>query len=109
LVEPAGFELAMVWEAGAREPAAMGAAVWIPADRADAWEEAQRHDRSVHAQTDDGGRRDDAFWTWVNSMISGEPAWHLAPWVSSPSSMARAIGAAMIDLPLAREAQPGRA
>ena len=91
------INLGMVWEADA-----MGAAVWIPADRADAWEDAQRNDLRVHALTEDGGRRYDAFWAWVESQIGGEPAWHLDSVAVQPELRGRGIGAALIDFGLAR-------
>lgn len=49
------IQLGMVWEAGK----AMGAAVWIPRDQADAWREAQLRQPRVYALTEDGGRRYD--------------------------------------------------
>jgi predicted N-acetyltransferase YhbS len=97
------IDLGMVWEAGA----AMGAAVWIPADQADAWEEAQRHDRRAHRLTDDGGRRYDAFWAWVESNIAQEPAWHLDSVAVEPDLQGRGIGAALIDFGLARARAAG--
>jgi GNAT superfamily N-acetyltransferase len=92
------IDLGMVWEAGA----AMGAAVWLPADQADAWEDAQTRDSRVHALTDDGGWRYDAYWAWVESKMPDEPAWHLDSVAVQPELRCRGIGAALIDFGLAR-------
>jgi ribosomal protein S18 acetylase RimI-like enzyme len=97
------IDLGMVWEAGA----AMGAAVWIPADGAKAWEEAQRQDRRVHRLTDDGGRRYDAFWAWVESKMAGAPAWHLDSVAVQPELQGQGIGAALINFGLARARAAG--
>ena len=45
--------LGMVWEAGAAD----GAAVWIPPDGAEVWQEAQTGDARVEGLTLDGGHR----------------------------------------------------
>jgi ribosomal protein S18 acetylase RimI-like enzyme len=97
------IELGMVWEAGA----AMGAAIWIPPDRADAWEEAQGHDPRMHQLTDDDGRRHDAFWAWVASKMGDEPVWHLDSVAVEPELRGRGIGAALIDLGQARARTAG--
>jgi GNAT superfamily N-acetyltransferase len=98
------IDLEMVWEAGV----AAGAAVWIPPDQADAWEEAQRNgERVVCSLTDDGGRRFEAFWAWVESKFADEPAWHLDSVAVEPKLQGRGIGAALVDFGLARARATG--
>ena len=92
------IELGMVWEAGR----GTGAAVWIPPDQLDAWEEAQRQDSRVYALTEDGGRRWDAFWEWVGSKIPDEPLWHLDSVGVEPKAQGLGIGLALIEFGLAR-------
>jgi hypothetical protein len=53
----------MVWEA----LDAQGTAVWVPPDLSRAWEEHPRNQARISALADDGGRRYDAFWDWVDS------------------------------------------
>ena len=83
----------MLWEAGS----ALGAAVWIPADAGDAYEEAFEASRAgVHALTDDGGRRWDAFWEWVESHTPDEPVWHLDAVGVEPEARGTGLGAALV-------------
>jgi len=99
------IQLGMVWEAGR----AMGAAVWIPRDEADAWREAQLSQPRIHALTEDGGRRYDAFWEWVESKLPDEPLWHLDSVAVEPKAQGSGIGSALIEfgLDLARADQAG--
>jgi hypothetical protein len=61
--------LGLVWEAGT----ASGAAVWIPPVRFPAWADHPWNQPSIHALTDGGGRRYDAFWRWIHARSPGEP------------------------------------
>jgi len=97
------IELGIVWEAGA----GMGAAVFVPPDQLSAWEDAQRHDRRVHALTDDGGHRWDAFWTWIGSKVPNEPLWHLDSVAVAPEMQGRGLGSALIEFGLARARAAG--
>ena len=90
--------LGMVWEAGV----GMGAAIWVPPDQLNAWEDAQRRDHRVRALTDDGGRRWDAFWEWIESKLPDAPLWHLDSVGVAPEMQGRGIGSALIDFGLAR-------
>jgi ribosomal protein S18 acetylase RimI-like enzyme len=92
------IQLGMVWEAGE----ALGALVWIPPDGAEAWKESQLNQSRMHALTDDGGRRYDAFWEWVESKIPDEPLAHLDSVAVEPSAQGRGIGTALIEFGLAR-------
>src|SRR4051812_6505231 len=58
----------LVWEAGE----ALGAAGWIPPGESLAEYDARAHDAIV-ALADDGGRRWDAFWEWVEARSPSEP------------------------------------
>ena len=91
-------ELGVVWEAGT----AMGASVWIPSDQRDAWREAQTREPRVHALTEDGGRRYDTFWEWIESKIPDEPLWHLDSIGVEPSAQGRGIGSALVESGLTR-------
>jgi hypothetical protein len=58
-------ELGTVWEAGDE----LGAVVWIGQGQADVWKDAQMNDQRVYELLDDGGRRWDSFWAWIDSKI----------------------------------------
>ncbi len=90
--------LGTVWEADR----GLGATVWIPPDKANAWEQAQRNQPRIHALTEDGGRRYDAFWEWVESKIPAEPLCHLDSIGVEPGAQGRRIGSALIEFGLAR-------
>ena len=55
-----------------------------------------------HGDTEDGGRRYDAFWEWVESKIPHEPLWHLDSVGVDRDAQGRGIGSALIDFGLAR-------
>lgn len=95
--------LGLVWEAGA----GMGASVWISPDRLDAWEQAQMRDERVYSLTDDGGRRWDEFWAWVEARIPAEPFWHLDSVAVDPPLQGRGIGSALVRHGLARARADG--
>jgi ribosomal protein S18 acetylase RimI-like enzyme len=98
------MDLGIVWEVGD----ALGAAIWIPADKAEAWEEGIERSRPrVHELTDDGGRRYDEFWEWVASRIPDERLWHLDSVGVAPETRGRGIGFALIDFGLARARADG--
>jgi len=92
------IELGMVWEADR----GAGAAVWIPPDQRESWEEAQIRDRRVYALMKDGGRRWDGFWEWVASRIPDESLWHLDSVGVAPEMQGRGIGSALIEFGLGR-------
>jgi ribosomal protein S18 acetylase RimI-like enzyme len=99
------IELGVVWEAGD----GLGAAIWVPPDRLDAWSDAQRRDARVYGVTEDGGRRWDLFWEWVEEKIPEEPLWHLDSVAVAPELQGRGIGSALIEFALndARAARQG--
>ena len=68
------IELGIVWATADT----LGAAVWAPPARTEAFEDAQRKSQpSIDALTDDRGRRFSVFWGWVGSMLPDEPLWYL--------------------------------
>jgi ribosomal protein S18 acetylase RimI-like enzyme len=86
-------EHGMIWEA----VPARGAAVWIPADQGDAYQRAfEASNESVYALTDDGGKRYEEFWAWVESRIPEEPLWHLDAVGVEPASRGAGVGTALI-------------
>jgi GNAT superfamily N-acetyltransferase len=87
-------EEGMLWEAGA----ASGAAVWIPPDAGETYDRAFEESRTrIHALTDDGGRRWDTFWDWVESNVPEEPLWHLDAIGVAGASRGTGVGAALIE------------
>jgi ribosomal protein S18 acetylase RimI-like enzyme len=89
-------DLALVLEADE----AAGAAIWIPAQRHEALQAAQTQPR-MHALTEDGGRRFDAFWSWVESNYPRESLWHLDSIAVEPSLQGRGIGRELMEAGLA--------
>ncbi len=90
--------LGMVWEAGE----AMGALVWISPDQSDAWHQAMLGNSRFRELTEDGGRRFDSLWEWVESKVPVEPVAHLDSIGVEPEAQGRGIGSALIEFGLAR-------
>ena len=86
------LDLGLVREAGN----AQGAAVWVPPGRFASWAEHPWNQPRIHALTDDGGHRYDAFWRWVDSRSPSEPLWQLDSIAVDPSVQGRGLGTAMI-------------
>jgi GNAT superfamily N-acetyltransferase len=92
------LEVGLVSEAGD----AQGAAVWFPPDRSEAWEEHPWNQPRISALTDDGGRRYDAFWDWVDSHNPEEPLWQFDSIAVEPVAQGRGLGTALIAAGLER-------
>jgi ribosomal protein S18 acetylase RimI-like enzyme len=90
--------LGLVSEAGR----ANGAAVWIPPGRLEVWAGHPWNQARIHSLTDDGGRRYDAFWQWVNAHSPSERLWQLDSIAVDPSVQRRGFGGALIRAGLAR-------
>jgi GNAT superfamily N-acetyltransferase len=75
-----------------------GALVLVPPDQSEVWEDALAHvdDSTTHDVTDDGGRRHERFWAWVESKLPTEPVWHLDSVAVEPGWQGRGIGSALI-------------
>jgi hypothetical protein len=71
--------LGLVWEAFD----AKGAAVWVPPERSQAWENHPWNQARISALTDDGARRYDAFWDWSTRTV---PRSRSGSWTPSRSS-----------------------
>src|SRR4051794_16012299 len=98
------LESGMVWEAGA----ARGAAVWVPPRESEAggdhpWWNQPR----IDALTEDGGRRYEAFWDWVDSHTPREPMWQLDSIAVESAAQGGGIGSALIADGLARARADG--
>jgi GNAT superfamily N-acetyltransferase len=100
----AALGLGVVWEVADSE----GAAVWVGPPQADAWEATNPWDQArIDALTDDGGRRYERFWAWVDSRTPDEPLWLLDSIAVSPACQGRGLGSALIAAGLTRAAAAG--
>jgi GNAT superfamily N-acetyltransferase len=98
------LELGVVWEVADGE----GAAVWVSPEQGHAWKAADPWNQaSIGALTDDGGRRYDDFWAWVDSRTPDEPLWLLDSIAVSPPCQGRGLGSALIAAGLTRAAAAG--
>jgi GNAT superfamily N-acetyltransferase len=97
------IDLDMVWEASG----GLGAAVWIPPGKLDAWERAVRGETRNDELTDDGGLRWRSFWDWVESKLPDEELWHLDSVGVAPEAQGQGIGSALIRFGLERAAAEG--
>jgi GNAT superfamily N-acetyltransferase len=88
----------IVWEA----LDAQGAAVWVPPDLFQAWDEHPWNQERIGALTDDGGGRYAAFWEWVDSHSPADPLWQLDSIAVEPAVQGRGLGTALIEGGLAR-------
>jgi ribosomal protein S18 acetylase RimI-like enzyme len=96
------IRLGMVWEAGA----ATGALIWIPADQMDAVSDGNLAMRRVY-EREDGARRFDRFWAWVESKHPDEPLALLDSVAVEPAAQGRGIGSALIRFGLERAQTAG--
>src|SRR5262249_6016884 len=95
----AALGLGVVWEVAGGK----GAAVWVSPAQKRAWEAAGPWDQSrIGGLTDDGGRRYDAFWEWVDSRTPSEPLWLLDSIAVAPGWQGRGLGSALIAAGLTR-------
>jgi GNAT superfamily N-acetyltransferase len=85
------IRLGMVWEAGD----ALGALIWIPGDQMDALDAANQAMRSVF-EREDGARRFDQLWDWVESKHPEEPLALLDSVAVEPAAQGRGVGSALI-------------
>jgi GNAT superfamily N-acetyltransferase len=95
--------LGIVWQTDD----AMGAAVWVPPSRSAAWQEHPWNQPRISALADDGGRRYDAFWDWVDAHSPDEPLWQLDSIAVEPAAQGRGLGAALIAAGLAQARADG--
>ncbi len=92
-----------VWEAGD----AIGAAAWIAPGEMDVWRDAQVTESRMHALTEDGGRRYDVFWAWVDAKAPTEPVWFLDSVGVERHARGRGIGGALVRVGLDRARADG--
>ena len=93
----------LVWEAGD----AHGAALWFPPAHAEPWQEHPWNHPLIATLTDDGGRRYDAFWDWIESRTPHGELWLLDSIGVEPALRGRGIGSALIASGLARARADG--
>jgi GNAT superfamily N-acetyltransferase len=86
---------------------ANGAAVWIPPRRFDSWESHPWNQSRIGALSDDGGRRYDAFWRWIDTRASDGPLWQLDSIAVRPDVQGRGYGATLISTGLERARSDG--
>jgi GNAT superfamily N-acetyltransferase len=96
------IRLGMVWEAGT----GTGALIWIPADQMDALDPANQAMRSVY-EREDGARRFDRFWEWVESKHPEEPLALLDSVAVQPAAQGQGIGSTLIRTGLDRARAAG--
>jgi GNAT superfamily N-acetyltransferase len=84
--------LGLVLEAGPGR----GGAVWIPPGEFESWENHPWNQPGIDELTDDGGRRYDAFWRWVEAHSPEEPLWQLDSIAVEPANQGHGYGAALI-------------
>jgi GNAT superfamily N-acetyltransferase len=99
----AALPLGLVWEA----TPARGAAVWIPPERNEAWENHPWNQARILALADDDGLRYDAFWDWVARHDPEEPLWQLDSIAVLPELHGRGIGRTLIKAGQARARAAG--
>ena len=89
----------MLWEV----PRARGVAMWVPPDGFDRYLDAELATRDpMTALTDDGGKRYQAFWDWIEDCLPDEPQWFLDHVAVAESERGRGIGSALIRFGLER-------
>jgi len=100
----------VVWEGTAHGDAgtAVGAAVWIPPGRFEKWADHPWNQPRILELTDDGGRRYDRFWQWVDEHSPTEPAWLLDSVAVEPAVQGRGFGSALITAGLDRARTDGQ-
>ena len=92
----------VVWEAGAVRAAgaeagrALGAAAWIPPGQFEEWAVHPWNQPRILECTDDGGRRYEAFWQWIDEHGPAEPAWLLDSIAVDPVVQGRGYGSELI-------------
>jgi GNAT superfamily N-acetyltransferase len=84
-----------------------GAAVWLPPDRVESWEDHPWNQPRIRALAEDRGRRYEAFWDWVDSHSPDEPLWQLDSIAVEPAAQGHGIGRALIAAGLDRARADG--
>jgi GNAT superfamily N-acetyltransferase len=85
-----------------------GGAVWIPPDQLPSWEDHPWNQERILALCDDGGRRYDGFWRWVDEHAPDEPSWQLDSIAVHPRAQGNGYGAALIAAGQARARADGK-
>jgi GNAT superfamily N-acetyltransferase len=97
VLDRAIVDLGMLWEAGD----ALGAALWVPADRHDEfWAAMDSSELQQREFTQDGGERLGRLWSWVASVIPHEPMWLLDQLGVDAAQRGRGVGADLIRMGL---------
>jgi GNAT superfamily N-acetyltransferase len=96
------LELDLVWQTAD----ANAAAVWIPPG-SNEWEEHPWSQPRLLELSEDGGRRYESFWDWIESHIPDEPLWLLDSIAVDPEVQGQGYGRALIEAGLSRAAIAG--
>jgi GNAT superfamily N-acetyltransferase len=96
-------EFGVVWEVDGGS----GAAVWVPPQAGDLGNTDPWTHPGITALTNDGGRRYDTFWAWVESRLPAEPLWQLDSIAVEPAAQGRGLGKALIEAGLAQARADG--
>jgi GNAT superfamily N-acetyltransferase len=85
----------------------LGAAVWIPPGRFEEWADHPWNQPRILELADDGGRRYDDFWCWIDAHAPAEPRWLLDSIAVDPAVQGRGYGTALITAGLERARSDG--
>jgi GNAT superfamily N-acetyltransferase len=95
--------LGLVWEVGD----AYGGAVWIPPGSSDEWGVHPWNQPRILELSDDGGRRYNGFWDWIESRIPDEPLWLLDSIAVDPHIQGRGFGRSLMEVGQSMAAKMG--
>jgi GNAT superfamily N-acetyltransferase len=84
-----------------------GAAVWIPPDRGEEWQEHPWSQPRILELCEDGGGRYESFWDWIDAHTPDGPLWLLDSIAVDPQVQGRGYGRALIEAGLSEAAATG--
>ncbi len=90
------LEVALDLELVSEADNASGAAVWIPPNKFESWEQHPWNQARIHGLTEDGGRRYDEFWRWIEARSPCGSLWQLDSIAVEPRLQGQGCGGALI-------------